>query len=127
MEKNAGVEHATIIRTLHYINELERRKLFLELGCSSVFDYCVRKLGYSEPGAGRRIQAARCAWRYPELFPLLREHDVSLSTLACIEPILRDENKDSVIERVRGASRREVERIVSEYRPPVSLRDRVRY
>ncbi|HEX6792190.1 MAG TPA: HNH endonuclease signature motif containing protein, partial [Candidatus Krumholzibacteria bacterium] len=40
---------------------------------------------------------------------------------------LRDENKDSVIERVRGASRREVERIVSEYRPPVALRDRVRY
>ena len=127
MEANTGVEHSTIIRTLHFINELERRKLFLELGYSSVFDCCVRRLGYSESAAGRRIQAARCARRYPELFPLLREHEVSISTLAMIEPILRDENKDSIIEGIRGASRREVEKVISEYRPPVALRDRVRY
>jgi 5-methylcytosine-specific restriction endonuclease McrA len=50
-----------------------------------------------------------------------------VTTLALIEPIITDDNKDDIIERVRGASRREVERLLSEYRPPAALRDRIRY
>ncbi len=46
-EKVAGIEYASTLKVLHFINDLERRKSFLEMGYSSVFDYCVRKLGYS--------------------------------------------------------------------------------
>jgi 5-methylcytosine-specific restriction endonuclease McrA len=127
MESNAGVEHSSTIKMLHFINDLERRKLFLDLGYSSVFDYCVRRIKYSSSQAGRRIQAARCCRRYPELFPLLREREVCVTTLALIEPIITDDNKNDIIQRVRGASRRGVERLLSEYRPPAALRDRIRY
>jgi hypothetical protein len=58
-EITAGIEHGSTIRMLHLINDLERRKTFLELGYSSVFDFCVRKIKYSSSQAGRRIQAAR--------------------------------------------------------------------
>ena len=47
--------------------------------------------------------------------------------MAMIEPIITDDNKDEVVARVRGASRREVERLISEYRPAAALRDRIRY
>jgi 5-methylcytosine-specific restriction endonuclease McrA len=127
MESIAGIEHSSTIRMLHFINDLERRKLFLDLGYSSVFDYCVRRIKYSSSQAGRRIQAARCCRRYPELFRLLREREVCVTTLALIEPIITDDNKNEIIARVRGASRREVERLLSEYRPPAALRDRIRY
>ena len=56
------------MKMLHFINDLERRKSYLDLGYSSVFDYCVRKIGYSgrRPGAAsRRPVVAR---RYPEVF-----------------------------------------------------------
>ena len=127
MESNAGIEHSSTIKMLHFINDLERRKLFLDLGYSSVFDYCVRRIKYSSSQAGRRIQAARCCRRYPEFFGHLRTREVCLMTVAMIEPVITDDNKDDIIQRVRGASRREVERLLFEYRPPAALRDRIRY
>ncbi len=126
-EQIASIEHASTMKVLHLINDLERRKSYLDLGYSSVFDYCVRKIGYSRSAAGRRIQAARCGRRYPEVFGMLRTRELSFGIAALIEPILTDENRDSILERVRGASHREVERVVSEYRPPVALRDRLQY
>ena len=126
-ELNASVEHSSTLKMLHFLNDLERRRSYLDLGYSSVFDYCVRKIGYSRSAAGRRVQAARCARRYPEVFAMLRAHELSFGIAALIEPILTDDNKDSILERVRGTSHREVERIVSEYRPPVALRDRLQY
>jgi hypothetical protein len=126
-DANADADHVSNINTLHFLNELERRKLFLDLGYSSAFDYCVRKLKCCSSSAGRQIQAARCIRRYPECLEFLRGREVSVTTLALIENVLTDENKDSILERVRGASRREVERLLSEYRAPVPLRDRLRY
>jgi len=115
-EMLAGIEHGATIKMLHFINDLERRKTFLELGYSSVFDFCVR-----------RIQAARCCRRYPEFFSYLRDREVCIMTLAMIEGIITDDNHDEIVKRVRGASRREVERLISEYRPAAALRDRIRY
>jgi 5-methylcytosine-specific restriction endonuclease McrA len=126
-EMVAGIEHGATIKMLHFINDLERRKAFLELGYSSVFDFCVRRIKYSSSQAGRRIQAARCCRRYPEFFAYLRNREVCIMTLAMIEQIINDDNKDEIVKRVRGASRREVERLISEYRPAGALRDRIRY
>jgi len=126
-EMTAGIEHGATIKMLHFINDLERRKTFLELGYSSVFDFCVRRIKYSSSQAGRRIQAARCCRRYPELFGYLRNREVCIMTLAMIEGIITDDNHDEIVKRVRGASRREVERLISEYRPAAALRDRIRY
>ena len=126
-EMIAGIEHGATIKMLHFINDLERRKAFLELGYSSVFDFCVRRIKYSSSQAGRRIQAARCCRRYPEFFAYLRNREVCIMTLAMIEGIINDDNKDEIVKRVRGASRREVERLISEYRPAGALRDRIRY
>lgn len=126
-ETSARIEHGATIKMLHFINDLERRKTFLELGYSSVFDFCVRRIKYSSSQAGRRIQAARCCRRYPEFFVYLRDREVCIMTLAMIEQIINDDNKDEIVQRVRRASRREVERLLSEYRPPAALRDRIRY
>ena len=119
-------ERRMTIGVLHHLNEIEHRRLFLELGYGSLFDYCVRKLKYSASAAGRRIQAARCIRHHPEVLGLLGNRDLSLSTIALIQPILTDANKKSILDRVRGASHRDVERVVAEYRPPGRFRDRVR-
>jgi 5-methylcytosine-specific restriction endonuclease McrA len=120
-------ERRMTLRVLHHLNEMERRKLHLDLGYSSLFDYCTRKLEYSASAAGRRIQAARCVRSYPDVLRLLEDNELSLSTIGLIEPILTDENCASILERVRSASYREVESVASEYRPPVALRDQIRH
>jgi 5-methylcytosine-specific restriction endonuclease McrA len=118
-------ERSMTIRVLHFLNEMERRSLHLDLGYSSLFDYCIRKLKYSRAAACRRIQAARCTRRYPDIQEMLEERELSLSTISLIEPFLTNENFASVIERVRGRSHRDVEKVVAEYRPPMAYRDRV--
>ena len=44
---------------IDHLSEIEARRLYLRRGCSSLFDYAVRELGYSEAAAGRRIGAVR--------------------------------------------------------------------
>ena len=52
-ESAARTHQSSTITVLHFINECDRRKSYLERGYSSVFDYCVRKLKYSSSTAGR--------------------------------------------------------------------------
>ena len=124
-EKAAELDQATTNSILHFINDCERRKSYLDLGYSSIFDYCVRKLGYSSSTAGRYIQAARCIRANPEVLRMLEARDVSVTSICQFASILDDENKESVLARVKGASWRDVELVAREYRPPVELRDRM--
>ena len=55
----AAVEHHLKIVVIDHLRELERRRLYLSLGFSSLFEYAVRELGYSDGAAWRRIKAMR--------------------------------------------------------------------
>ena len=122
----ARSEQQYTIKLLFHLNEIARRKLHLDLGYASLWDYCTKELGYSPSGAGRRIAAARAIRRFPLALAMLQEREISLCTLAMIEPILNEENAPSILERVRGASHRAVQKLICEYRPPVALRDQIR-
>ena len=124
-ENAARAHQAATIHILHFINDCERRKSFLDRGYSSIFDYCVRRLKYSPSTAGRYIQAARCIRRNPEVLQMLEKREVSVSSICQFASILDQDNKKSILEKVRGASRREVELVARDYRPPVELRDRM--
>ena len=124
-ERLARVERATTIRLLHLLNEIMRRKLYLELGCSSLYDYCVRVLRYSGSSACRRIRAARCVREYPDVLVLLESGELDLGTVYLIEPVLTEENCGAVLPRVRGKSYRDVKRVVAEYAPPVVVEERI--
>ena len=47
---------------IDHLREIRKRRLYLRRGFSSLFDYAVRELGYSDAAAWRRIKAMRlCA------------------------------------------------------------------
>jgi 5-methylcytosine-specific restriction endonuclease McrA len=120
-------EHSGMLSSLGFIVETERRQIHLKSGCSSLFDYCVRKLGYSESQAMRRITAARCIVKFPQAFAPLLENEINLSTLSRVSKILTPENCLAVLSRIRGKSLREVEAVVAEYEPVAAFpRDRIR-
>ena len=110
-------ENEVTCEILLYLIEVENRKLYLERGYSSVFDYCTRALGYSEPAAMRRITAARCSKEYPEVYQSLKEKKLTLSSISVFSSILSKENVQGVLEAVSGRSKREVELYVSGFRP----------
>jgi len=61
------VKNKYFYKILYYLIELDNRKLYRELGFSSLFDYCLRALKYSEGSSYRRITAARAIRDNPEL------------------------------------------------------------
>ena len=58
----SGVEHHLEVVVIDHLREIHKRRLYLRSGFSSLFDYAVRELGYSDAAAWRRIKAMRlCA------------------------------------------------------------------
>ncbi len=67
---------------IDHLAEIEARRLYLQRGCSSLFDYAVRELGYSDAAAGRRISAVRLCADQPDARERLRDGSLTLSAAA---------------------------------------------
>jgi hypothetical protein len=91
-------------RLVAHLAEVDERRLHLKAACSSLFDYCVTRLGLSEDAACRRIEVARLARRFPLLFALLERGELTLSVAAKLKPHLSEENHVQLLEAVRGKS-----------------------
>jgi 5-methylcytosine-specific restriction endonuclease McrA len=115
-----------LLKILRYLNEVERRRLYVPRGYASLYDFCTDYLGYSRSGAMRRIHAARCIERFPQVAELLRSGEFTLTVAAMISRVLTEGNAEEIISYVRGKSTRDVEMLVARHQPDFMLRDRVR-
>ena len=116
-------EGSTTVEILMHLTELDRRKLFVAFGYSSLFSYLTLRLKYSEGAAMRRIKASRCISEYPEVLELLKRREVNLTTICIFCSILSKENCRELLALVINKSQAEVERLVSQYRPRGEVRD----
>lgn len=109
-------------KVLWHLKEIDRRKLFVELKCSSLFDFCVRILKYSEGQASRRVSGARLLREVPELAEKLEDGSLNLTQLNQAsfffrdEKISRTEDKKKILQKLENRSTRETERILHEHR-----------
>ena len=67
---------------IDHLAEIEARGLYLERGFSSLFDYAVRELGYSDAAAARRIGAMRLCADQADARDGLRDGSLTLSAAA---------------------------------------------
>ena len=67
---------------IDHLAEIDARGLYLQRGFSSLFDYAVRELGYSDAAAARRIGAMRLCADQPHAREGLRDGSLTLSAAA---------------------------------------------
>ena len=67
---------------IDHLAEIEARGLYLQRGFSSLFDYAVRELGYSDAAAARRIGAMRLCADQADAREGLRDGSLTLSAAA---------------------------------------------
>ena len=67
---------------IDHLAEIDARGLYLQRGFSSLFDYAVRELGYSDAAAARRIGAMRLCADQPDAREGLRDGSLTLSAAA---------------------------------------------
>src|SRR5690242_19941723 len=77
--------------------ELDRRRLYVELGWSSAWDFCCRALGLSETATHYRLAAARQIQQQPELVDQIRSGRLCITTLTKLSPVLTDDNRAALV------------------------------
>ena len=86
-------EREVMASILRHLEEIERRRLFSDLGCSSLYAYAVEVLGYSEDQAYRRISAMRLLRSMPEIEGKIQSGQLSVSNLSLAQTVIRREAK----------------------------------
>jgi hypothetical protein len=135
--KNLVAEERRLnIEILHLLREVEKRRLFLEMGYGSLFDFTVRELGFDEASASRRIQAMYLVKSVPEVEEKLKSGSLSLTVAAKTQRFLRAEEKLShtysteqkkeLIGTLENKSVREVERALVKLSPEAIPQERQR-
>lgn len=110
-------EKRATARVLEYLTEVDRRRIWLREGYSSLTDFCIRYLNYSGAEAGRRIQAAHLSERVSEVKPLLENGSLSLTVMSMLAPVLNPKNAPEILIKVVNQSSRAVEKILGEHFP----------
>jgi hypothetical protein len=113
----AASERQATSRLVSALAQFDARRLYLGQGCSSMFTYCTRVLHLSEHSAYNRIEAARAARRFPEIFTLLADGSIHLSAVRLLSPHLTQANHRDVLGEASHKSKRDVEELVARLRP----------
>lgn len=93
LEKLVRHERKVTATVLEHISEVERRRLYLDWDFSSMYEYLIRGLGYSEGAATRRLQAARALNQVPEIRSQIESGSLSLSQIARVQCVINHERK----------------------------------
>lgn len=80
------------LEILDYLQEISNRKLFLEMGYSSLFSFLTEELGYCSGTAYLRIQTMK-ALEFPQNRERILKDKASLNTLAKTQSFINNENK----------------------------------
>ncbi len=116
-------ERGAVVEVIIHLIEIDRRKLYLEEACSSLYSYCKERLGYSEDEALRRVRVARLAARIPRCLDELGSGAIHLTGLFVLSQHLSDENCEAILTQARGKSRREIEKLLARWFPRPDVPD----
>lgn len=122
-------ERTLVTKVLEHLQEVERRRLYGDFGRTSLFDYAVKELGYSEDQAHRRIQAMRLMKTVPEVKEKLDSGALSLTNAAKAQGLFRrarlsfefkamtKRSKLAVLKSIEHKSTRDAERKLLKFQP----------
>src|SRR6201995_888049 len=106
-----------LARLLAYLGEVEERRLDLQSACSSLFDFCVRRLAMSEDEACRRVAAARLARRFPVALAMIERGEIHLTGLLMLRDRLTDEHGEELLRAAAGKTKSQLQHLLAERFP----------
>ena len=126
LRRLVAADRALNAELLMHLGEMEARGLYREQAYASMFDYSVRALRMSDAEAYLRIHAARLGRRFPLILELFASGALHLTAIKLLGPYLTPDNHVQLLERARGKSKRDVERLVAEIAPKPDVPNQLR-
>src|SRR5580693_8569329 len=88
-EKLVSLERRTTADIIDCLKEIDRRRIYLQLGHTSLFSYLTKGLGYTPSSAQRRIDAARLLQTLPEIKNDLESGSLNLMQISMLSQAIR--------------------------------------
>ena len=120
MEYLSKHERVITVLVLRHLREIETRRLFIELGFSSMHIYCIKHLKYSEGQTQRRLSSARLMTELPEIEENIKAGDLNVTNLAkfqsfaksekAVDHTLSRDEKLDLLKQIENKPTRQVER-----------------
>lgn len=120
-----GRSNATEADLIEHLGEVDERRLYLP-SRTSLWEMCLRDLGFSENAAAARIAVARESRRFPRMVEMLRAGRIHLSGLRMLCGHLTPECSDELLECAAGKTRREIEELLAARAPRPPVPDSIR-
>lgn len=124
----ANQERQALIHLLNHLGEIDKRKLYSEIKCTSLFDYCVKVLRYAEGQASRRVSACRLLRQHPEISQDIQKGELNLTQLNQVSKFFKEENikdpekRKEVLSKIKNKTTRETDLILWELKKEGSPR-----
>ena len=125
LEAHVGNGHVWQAGLVAYLAEVEERRLHLEVACSSMFDFCVHRLGMSDGEAHRRLIASRLVRAFPRVLGYLERGGVHLCALALLRDHLNEENHEELLRAATGKTVRAVQEMLAARCPKPDVPPRI--
>ena len=109
------------------LQEVESARVFVKLGFTSLFTYCVQALGLSESVAANFIVVARKAREVPVLQAAIESGILSVSKARKITPVLTFANQEEWIEKAKLLPTRKLEEEVARVAPKEATPERIKF
>jgi len=114
-------DRATTALLIAHLGETDARRLYAPAGYPSMFEFCVRELGFSEDMAFKRIRAARAARRFPAIHGMLADGRLSLTAVVFLAPHLTPPNADELLAAATHKTKAQIEQLLAERFPQPDL------
>lgn len=114
------------VELLNILELIDKDKMYLAYGVSSLFRYCVELLALSESDSYRFMQVSRKAQAVPELKQALQSQELSVSKASRIASVINQDNQSFWIEKAKSSTHRELEREVARIKPKEVGEERVK-
>jgi len=106
--------------------EMSRTRAFAELNYSGVYDYCLRRLGFSKEQSYYFKKVTEVSVHVPELKAAITQGELSISTARRIAPILNRQNQAEWIGKAKVLKQAELEKAVTEVNPQAHPKERIK-
>jgi 5-methylcytosine-specific restriction endonuclease McrA len=97
--------------------DVDRYKVYLSVGATSLFEYAVKTLSLTEPVAYNFVSVVKKSREVPELKQQVESGELSISKARKLVSIIKPENQAELLAFTRKATYRDIEKKIAELSP----------
>ena len=113
-------EKSKVAEGVALVAVVNERRDYLAAGYSCMRSFCTGRLHWSEDKAYRRIQVARAALRFPDVFECLADGRLSVTTASVLAPHLTPESATELLAAAAFRTQREIVQMLAERAVPAA-------